>query len=391
MSELAQSALSVGIREWLVDTPLESNAEGYVKDLTGHGYALRTMQFYVGAVAHFSHWLAGLHIGLTDIDEKVIHRFLDRHLPHCRCCQHCRRGRTGNSAALEHLLKFLRASGQVAVPFKAEGFIDRELKDFEHYLLRVRGVGTTTRDVRLNHIRSFLLGQFNTGPVLVSSLDGKSIERFVTRYTEGWTVESRSTVCVSLRSYLRFKAIQEEPTDRLAAAIPKVAARRLAHLPQTVSAVEIERLFAAFDRRSAVGRRNFAITHCLVDLGLRAGEVPRLTLEDIDGRQGTICVHGKGHRADLLPLRDGPRSSHRAVFTPRSTHNPIQPGAVHAAFCPSGCTDHRWHRAQDDSRYGPALRHPRVDPRSAPAATHGGAAPPAKRRHAQNRGGFPAS
>ncbi len=302
MSELAQSPLSASIREWLADTPLESDAEGYVLYLARRGYALQTMRFYAGAFAHFSHWLADVQAGLTDIDEKAVHRFLDRHVPDCRCTRHKRRSRTSNRAALEHLLKYLRTTGQFATPPKAEGFVDLELKDFERYLLQVRGAGNTTRSFRLNHIRHFLRGQFNTGRILVSSLDGRSIEHFVTRYTEGWTADSRNTVCVSLRSYLRFKAVQGEPTDHLAAAVPKILTRRLARLPTTVSTEEVERLFAAFDRRSAVGLRDFAIAHCLVDLGLRAGEVPRLVLEDIDWRQGTICVHGKGHRADLLPL-----------------------------------------------------------------------------------------
>jgi hypothetical protein len=171
------------------------------------------MQFYAGAFAHFSHWLKDVHAALTDIDEKAVHRFLDRHVPYCRCTRHKRRSRTSNRAALEHLLKYLRATGQIAIPPKAEGFVDLELKDFERYLLQVRGVGCATRDARLNHIRYFLLGQFNTGRILVSSLDCRSIERFVTRYTEGWTADSRNTVCVSLRSYLRFKAVQGEPTD----------------------------------------------------------------------------------------------------------------------------------------------------------------------------------
>lgn len=72
----------------------------------------------------------------------------------------------------------------------------------------------------------------------------------------------------------------------------------------------VERLFAAFDRSSPVGQRDFAIARCLVDLGLRGAEVPRLTLADIDWRQGTICVHGKGRRTDLLPL---PKDLGRAI------------------------------------------------------------------------------
>ena len=303
MSELAPSPLSVGVLKWLVGTPLESIAGTYVGHLIGHGYALRTLQSYVAAIAHFSHWLAVEHIELADIDETVIRCFVDRHLPRCRCPQYSRRSTTSNSAALGHLLEYLRVCGKVATPPREpHTLIDRELAAFEHYLLKVRGVGTTTCYYRLNCLRAFLSEQFGIGPVLVSRIAPEDIERFMTRYTNGWTAGSRSTVCVSLRSYFRFKAIWGEPADRLAEAIPKIATGRLVGLPHTVPIEKIEQLFAAFDRNSAVGRRDFAIAHFLVDLGLRAGEVPRLTLEDINWRQGTIYVHGKGRRVDLLPL-----------------------------------------------------------------------------------------
>src|SRR5438876_2332284 len=45
------------------------------------------------------------------------------------------------------------------------------------------------------------------------------------------------------------------------------------------------------------------MARCLVDLGLRVGEVARLKLENFDWRQGTLQIVGtKGRRADILPL-----------------------------------------------------------------------------------------
>jgi integrase len=56
------------------------------------------------------------------------------------------------------------------------------------------------------------------------------------------------------------------------------------------------------DRRRSDGQRDYAILLVLLRLGLRAGEVARLTLEDIDWRSGEVVVHGKGRRVDRLPL-----------------------------------------------------------------------------------------
>src|SRR5579862_1091241 len=110
MSERAPSPLSVGILEWLVGTPLEPIAGTYVEHLIGHGYALRTMQSYTASIAHFSHWLAVERLELADIDETVISCFVDRHLPRCRCPQYSGRSTTSSSAALRHLLEYLRVS-----------------------------------------------------------------------------------------------------------------------------------------------------------------------------------------------------------------------------------------------------------------------------------------
>jgi integrase len=53
---------------------------------------------------------------------------------------------------------------------------------------------------------------------------------------------------------------------------------------------------------TAVGRRDLAVVALLVRLGLRAGEVARLKLDDVDWRAGEIVVVGKGPRLERLPL-----------------------------------------------------------------------------------------
>jgi integrase/recombinase XerD len=48
--------------------------------------------------------------------------------------------------------------------------------------------------------------------------------------------------------------------------------------------------------------RDFAILTMLSRLGLRAGEVAGLELEDLDWHHGELVVRGKGSRRDRLPL-----------------------------------------------------------------------------------------
>lgn len=84
----------------------------------------------------------------------------------------------------------------------------------------------------------------------------------------------------------------------------------------------------AVDRRSAAGRRDFAILLLLVAYGLRGHEVARLTLDDIDWKRERLHVLGRkeGH-STVYPLstvvgeaildylqRDRPQTTDRHVF-----------------------------------------------------------------------------
>jgi site-specific recombinase XerD len=286
-----------------IGTALESHTETYVHYLTCRGYSPRTIRSYLCDIAHFSHWFTRQSLVVDDMDEGVIDRFLHRHLPRCHCSNNHRSQIGSVRAALRRLLECLRSSGRASLPsINTETAAERELKQFAHHMIQVCGLAKATRYCRLNDVRAFLHQRFGAEPIALGRLDQGDIERFIRRYTEGWTPQARSRVYGSLRGYFRFKALSGQRTEALLAALPPVAGWRHARLPQVVAASEINRLLAAFDRSSSLGRRDYAIARCLVDLGLRSAEVQRLTLDDIDWRNGTISIHGKGRRTDLMPL-----------------------------------------------------------------------------------------
>jgi site-specific recombinase XerD len=124
----------------------------------------------------------------------------------------------------------------------------------------------------------------------------------MTKYTANCQAAARNTIGNSIRCYLRYKATCGESTASLSAALPHTAHWRQSSLPKTLSASQITQLLGAIDRGTSVGKRDYAIVRCFVDLGLRNIEVSRLKLEDIDWRNGTISIHGKARRVDVLPL-----------------------------------------------------------------------------------------
>lgn len=78
--------------------------------------------------------------------------------------------------------------------------------------------------------------------------------------------------------------------------------RRRPKLPWYLEAQEVEKVLESCDRRRKMGKRDYAILLLLARLGLRAGEVAHLTLDEIDWRAGELLIRGKGTRVDRLPL-----------------------------------------------------------------------------------------
>ncbi|MCA1679929.1 MAG: tyrosine-type recombinase/integrase [Actinobacteria bacterium] len=76
----------------------------------------------------------------------------------------------------------------------------------------------------------------------------------------------------------------------------------MSSLPRALESDQVTRLLSSYDRSAPLGRRDFAIVMLLARLGLRACEVARLGLDDIDWRAGELTIRGKGSTVERLPL-----------------------------------------------------------------------------------------
>jgi site-specific recombinase XerD len=131
----------------------------------------------------------------------------------------------------------------------------------------------------------------------------------------------------ALRSFFRYLRHRGAISTDLAGCVPTVPNWSLATLPRFLPAGEVERVLESCDQKTSVGRRNHAVLLLLARLGLRAGEVVGLGLDDIDWNTGQISIRGKGGKSAPLPLtaevgtalaaylrNDRPRASTRKVF-----------------------------------------------------------------------------
>jgi site-specific recombinase XerD len=148
----------------------------------------------------------------------------------------------------------------------------------------------------------------------------------------------------ALRSFFRFLRLRGDIAIDLGASIPKIAQWHWSTLPKSLKAEEVESLLGSCDQDTISGQRDYTILLLLARLGLRAGEVVAMTLDDIDWEAGHLRVRGKGGREDLLPispdvgkalahyLRHGrPRCATRRVFV--RMHAPRRGFTTSVAIC----------------------------------------------------------
>lgn len=84
--------------------------------------------------------------------------------------------------------------------------------------------------------------------------------------------------------------------------VPTVSNWRLTGLPKSLEPQQIERLLKSCDQNTKVGQRDYTILLLLARLGLRAGEIVAMTLDDINWDVGELIIRGKGPRKDRLPI-----------------------------------------------------------------------------------------
>jgi integrase/recombinase XerD len=199
-------------------------------------------------------------------------------------------------------LEYLREVG--AIPPAAEvlddGPVAQVLAGYREYLVLERGLAESTID-RCQRAASLFLTQLPDG-LEIGELTAADVSAFLARECPRRTGSSAKSLMSKFRPFLRYLYVEGLVATPLVWAVPAAASQRDRSLPRGVQPAVVARLLGSCDRRRTVGRRDYAIVLLLVRLGLRAGEVAAITLQDVDWRRGEILIYGKGNRRDLLPL-----------------------------------------------------------------------------------------
>jgi site-specific recombinase XerD len=313
--------------------PLAPFADEYRQKLGERRYAPLSAVNLQRQVAQMSRWLEAEGVAVEQLSEPQVEAFLS--VQRARGLKPSSLSRPGLLCLLE-LLRELGVVQTAELPLSPAGAL---MGLFERYLLSERGLSAGTVRGYVDHATRFVTGLVPSGLAHVSSAD---VTASVLEQSAAVSVSTAQNFVAALRAFLRFCFIEGVIGVDLSQAALPVTGRRRSSLPRGIAKDEAAALLGSCDRRTAIGRRDYAVIITLLRLGLRRGEVAGLTLGDIDWRAGELVVVGKGARSDRLPLpadvgdaiaayltRGRPASDRREVFLcARAPFEPIAAGTV---------------------------------------------------------------
>jgi len=283
------------LRSWVCG-PLGPYAPGLAEELRRQGYARSAVEQHVCFIAHLDRWMRGAGVGLGDLSGSAIERYLAER----RAAGYAQ---YRSVRALRPLLDYLAPLGVLPVPAPVRpGPVEELLGRYRDYLLVERGLTAGTVRGYVDAVRPFVAGRLRGDVLDMAGVTAAEVTAFVLTGCPGRATGSAKLIVCALRSLLRWLHVTGTVPGSLSAAVPSVAGWRLSGLPKGLDPGQLRRLLAGCDRRTPTGRRDYAIMLVLARLGLRAGEVARLGLDDLDWRRGELVVRGKGSRVERLPL-----------------------------------------------------------------------------------------
>lgn len=329
--------------------PVASYIVPFAEWLGDRGYGL-SMRNQVLLAAGFSKWLGQKGIELSDISGDHPGRYLlDR----------AQRPKLGDTAALRHLLAFLRSQNAIAEEIEAEynpSPVEQHVQAYERYLHHARALSGQTIINYRPVVRDFLNFRFGGGEVSLAQLRAVDVTDFVQRKVSRLNMRRAKIITTALRSFLSYVRYRGDVTSDLAAAVPIVANWSLSSIPRAIGRDEVTRLLASINRDTPVGCRDYAMILALARLGLRSSEVVARTRRYRLGRRADPCawqerstqrpsVASGCWRGDCrLPAEGAPTQCRPSRLLARQGPDPRFQGAEWVRVGHPTLTQEGWHR-----------------------------------------------
>jgi len=324
--------------------PLGPEMDGFCSWLQPQGFSRYVLRRRVWQASHFNQCLRRWGINACqDVQSSHAERFIEQHLPRCRCRGGLRGSRAGAQSTVRSLIEYLCQRGLLARSPPPAGPYDEVLQPYLDYLKGERHLAPKTLQNHRAHVTE-LLGEIGL-PTLprLNRLSPEQVLSFFTKHAEDTSPSQRRCLQGGVRSFLRFCLHQGYLERELSQAIPRLRTYQLCDVPRAISEADAHKTLACIDRTTPVGRRDFAILLMLYTYGVRGGQLRALRLQDIEWSQNRLRVPAaKGGKEIVLPLTEEvgeslleylcharPQVPYREVFlTAQAPLRPLQASAV---------------------------------------------------------------
>lgn len=324
---------------WMAgEGPLVPFAEVFRAELIEAGHPPGSLKHYFILMGQLDRWLLAEGLGVEDLSASTAMGFL---------ASRRERGqvRVPTMASLVPLFDCLRAHGVMPPEQPVESTpTEQLLAGYRRHLIEDRGLALTTVRRYMEFARRFLVARASRTDCKTGAegLTSAEVNAYMLEVGARLVVESAKREAADLRGLLRFLYLSGLLEVDLGRAMPPVAVWRGRSLPRAMRPKDVDALIASCDRSTTSGLRDRAVLVLMARLGLRAGEVAAIELDDIDWRAGEIAVRGKARRSDRLPLptevgeavtdylREGRPScaSRTLVLTLYAPFRPIHPSSI---------------------------------------------------------------
>lgn len=280
----------------VVSGPLAEFAGGFAERLTGLGYSPRGAEGQLRLMQHLSVSLAAQGLFAGDLTVEVVGRFV--------AGRRARPVSFRSERALVPLLTYLRELGVVpATPaVTPTDPVEVLLTRFAQYLSAQRGLAPATVASYVSQARPFLVWHDGLRDSRWESLTAAEVDRFVVARAAGHRPRSVQVGLTAVRALARWMCLEEIAAPGLADMIGSVAGWGPAVPPKALTLGQVDDLRGGLSADPVARCRDEAMLALMWRMGLRAGEVASLCLDDIDWRAGVVLVHGKGGRSVQVPL-----------------------------------------------------------------------------------------
>jgi integrase/recombinase XerD len=277
----------------------QSELTAYIQYFQDNGYAHKTIHRYLCAVIHFNDWLITRGISYNAVTVRDKREFI---------CERMRRpcserlfmhNKSTYAAAISHWIKYLANDVEI---LSTNNIL---IKEFDRYLDKVAGLASSTRLYRCRNVREFLNWFTLSDLTQINAIELKHLSAFVQLRTTQVSLATVAATACSLNSFIRFLVARGYCELAADTRVPRPKLLHRTPGNKSLTTPELSLLLDSIDLTIPIGKRDYAITRCLIDLGVRTSEVASIYLADIDWRASQLTIRvGKTRRQLVFPMRE---------------------------------------------------------------------------------------